>query len=81
MNKSICEQAWEKDPIHTTTEIQFMAVHKSFTHALPRNIKHLTIDGQVCFHGRLFADAVEPREYISLSCGALIGIHGVPNYC
>ena len=35
-----------------------------------------SIDGQVCFHGRLFADAVEPLEYISRFLGALIGIHG-----
>ena len=75
----VCERAWEKGLIHTTTEIQFMPVCKSFTQALPRNIMHLTVDGQVCFHGWLFADAAEPRECISQSCGALIGMHGVPN--
>ena len=46
----LCEQSLEKGLLHTTTEIQFMLVRKSFTHALSRNIKHLTIDGQVCFH-------------------------------
>ena len=38
---------------------------ESYTHALTRNTKYLTKDGQVCFHRRLFADAVEPRGCIS----------------
>ena len=30
-----------------------------YTHALSKNTKHLIIDGQVCFHRRLFANAAE----------------------
>ena len=33
--------------ICTTTEIHFLPVRERCTHALPRNIKYLTIDGQV----------------------------------
>ena len=51
--------------IRTSTEIHFMSVRESNTHALPRKTKHSTIDDQVCFHRRLFADTVEPRGYIS----------------
>ena len=54
----ICEQFWEKSLIHTT--LHLMSVRKSYTNALPRNIKHLAIDGKVCFHSRLFANAIEP---------------------
>ena len=64
--------------IHTSTEIHFLSVHESCTHALPRNTKYLTIDGQVYFYRLLFTDAVEPWECISRSWGALIGLHGVP---
>ena len=46
--------------IHTSTEIHFLSVRESYTHALPRNTKYLTIDDQVCFHRWLFTDAVEP---------------------
>ena len=65
--------------IHTSTEIQFLSISERYTHALPRNIKYLAIDGQVCFYRRLFADAVKPQRCISWSWGALIGLHGVPN--
>ena len=64
--------------IHTSTEIQFLSISERYTHALPRNTKHLAIDGQVCFYRRLFADAVKPRRCMSWSWGALIGLHGVP---
>ena len=43
-----------------TTEIHFLPVRKSYTHALP---KYLTIDGQVYFHRWLFADVVEARGW------------------
>ena len=46
--------------IHTSTEIQFLSTSERYTHALPRNTKHLAIDGQVCFYRQLFADAVKP---------------------
>ena len=31
--------------IHTSTEIQFLSISERYTHALPRNTKHLAIDG------------------------------------
>ena len=46
--------------ICTSTGFHFLSVHESHTHALPRNTKYLTIDGQVCSHRRLFTDAVKP---------------------
>ena len=66
--------------IHTSTKIQFLSISERYIHALPRNIKYLAIDGQVCFYRRLFADAVKPQRCISWSWGALIGLHGVPNF-
>ena len=47
--------------ICTSTGFHFLSVRESYTHALARNTKYLTIDGQVCFHRRLFTDAVKPR--------------------
>ena len=44
--------------IATITDIHFLPVRESCTHALPRNTKYLIIDGQVCFYRRLFTDAV-----------------------
>ena len=51
--------------ICTSPGFHFLSVRESYTHALPRNTKYLTIDGQVCFHRRLFTDAVNPRGCIS----------------
>ena len=65
--------------IATTTDIHFLPVRESCTHALPRNTKYLITDGQVCFYKWLFTDAVKPPGCISWSWGALIGLHGVPN--
>ena len=53
------------DHLHASTEIHFLLVLESYIHALLRNTKYLTIDGQVCFYRRLFADAVEPGGCIS----------------
>ena len=50
--------------MHATTEIHF-CLYMSYTHALPRNIKYSTIDGQVCFLRWPFANADEPRGCIS----------------
>ena len=33
--------------------------------ALPRNTKHITIDGQVCFYWRLIADSVKPPGLVN----------------
>ena len=70
---------WKTDHLHTKTEIHLLPVRDSHTHALSRNTKYQTIDCQVCFYRRLFADAVKPQGCISWSWGALIGLHGVPN--
>ena len=35
------------------------------THAPSRDIKYVTIDNQVCFHRRLFANPVKPHWYIT----------------
>ena len=37
------------DLMGTNTEIHFLPVDESHTHALSRNTKHLRLDGQVCF--------------------------------
>ena len=66
--------------LHASNEIHFLPVQERYTHALSRNTNCLTIDGQVCFYRRLFTDAVKLRGCISWSWGALIGLHGVPNY-
>ena len=64
--------------IATITDIHFLPVRESCTHALPRNTKHLIIDGQVCFYRRLFTDPVKPPGCISWPWRVLIGLHGVP---
>ena len=42
------------DLMGTNTEIHFLPVDESHTHALSRNTKHLRLDGQVCFFRQLF---------------------------
>ena len=42
-----------------------------FTHALSRGINCMAIDGQVCFHGWLFANPVRPCWCITGSVGPL----------
>ena len=64
--------------IATITDIHFLTVRESCTHALSRNTKYLIIDGQVCFYRRLFTDAIKPSGCISWLWRALIGLHGVP---
>ena len=59
----------------TNTEIHFMPVDECHTHALPRDIMHLRIVGQVCFYGRLFCDAVKPQGCISWPVWPLRGIN------
>ena len=65
--------------ITTITDIHFLPVGESCTHALPRNTKYLIIDGRVCFYGLLFTDAVKPRGCISWPWRASIGLQGVQN--
>ena len=45
---------WKTDRIDTNTEIHFLHVDESHTHALFRDTKHLRLDGQVCFTGGFF---------------------------
>ena len=52
--------------LHGLTEIHFLPIRQSCTHALFRNTKYLTIDGQVCMLSQIaFTDAVEPQGFIS----------------
>ena len=67
------------DLMGTNTEIHFLPVDESHTHALSRDTNNLRLDGQVCFFRRLFSDAVKPRGCISWPVWALIRLHGVPN--
>ena len=59
----------------TNTEIHFLPVDESHTHALFRDTKHLRLDGQVCFFRRLFSNAVKPRGCISWPVWPLSGIN------
>ena len=58
---------WKTDHVVTNAEIHYLSVDESCTHALSRDIKHLslTLDGQVCFCRQLFSDTAKPRGYIS----------------
>ena len=47
---------WKTDRIDTNTDIHFLPVDESHTHALFRDTKHLRLDGRVCFYRRLFSD-------------------------
>ena len=46
-----------------------------YTHALSRDTKHLSLDGQVCFCRRLFSDDAKPRGCISWPVRPLRGIN------
>ena len=66
---------WKTDRMDANTEIHFLPVDKSHTHALFRDTKHLRLDGRVCFYRRLFSDAVKPRGCLSWSLWPLRGIN------
>ena len=59
----------------TNTEIHFLPVDESHTHALSRDTNNLRLDGQVCFFRRFFSDAVKPRGCISWPVWPLRGIN------
>ena len=59
----------------TNTEIHFLPMDESHTHAPSRDTNNLRLDGQVCFFGRLFSDAVKPRGCISWPVWPLRGIN------
>ena len=63
------------DLMGTNTEIHFLPVDESHTHALSRDTKHLRLDGQVCFFRWLFSDAVKPQGCISWPVWPLSGIN------
>ena len=50
------------DHLHASTEIHFLPVRESYIHALSRNAKCLTIDGQVCFYRRPFLSMLLNHE-------------------
>ena len=66
---------WKTDRMDTNTEIHFLPVDESHTHALFRDTNHLRLDGQVCFYRRLFSDAVKPRGCLSWPLWPLRGIN------
>ena len=59
----------------TNTEIYFLPVDESHTHTLFKDIKHLSLDGQVCFYRQLFSNAVKPRGCILWPVWPLRGIN------
>ena len=63
------------DLMDANTEIHFLPVDKSHTHALSKDTKHLSLDGHVCFNRWLFSDAVKPRGRISWPVWPLRGIN------
>ena len=63
------------DPNHTKTEIRFIAEHQTFTLVLPRNTKHMAIDGQVCFHKQPFSIPVKPLRCPTGFLGPVNGIN------
>ena len=65
----------------TNTQIHFLSVDESHTHALSKDTKHLRLDGQVCFYRWLFSDTVKSQGCILWSLWPLKGIirlQGVP---
>ena len=66
---------WKTDHVVTNTEIHFLPVDESHTHALSRDTKHLSLDGQVCFCRRLFSDDAKPQGCISWPVRPLRGIN------
>ena len=45
---------WKTDRMDTNTEIHFLSVYGSHTHALFRDTKHLRLDGGSAFTGGFF---------------------------
>ena len=70
----ICDCILENRPC-CHTEIHFLPVDESHTHALSRDTKHLSLDGLVCFCRWLFSDVAKPQGYISWPVWPLRGIN------
>ena len=47
---------WKTDLIDKNTEIHFLPVHKSHTHALSRDTKQLRLDGWVSFYSLMLSN-------------------------
>ena len=78
MHKQLCIYVtvfWKTNRINTNTEIHFLPVDESHTHALLRDTKHLRLDGRICFYRRLFSNAVKLRGYYSWPVWLLRGIN------
>ena len=71
----VCDCILENRHVVTNTEFHFLPVDENRTHALFRDNKHLSLDGQVCFCRQLFSDAVKPRGCISWHVWPLRGIN------
>ena len=63
------------NPNYTKSEIRFIAEYQTFTLALPRNTKHMAIDGHVCFHRWPFAVPVRTPRCTTGSLGPVNGIN------
>ena len=66
---------WKTDCIDTNTEIYFLPVDESHTHALFRDTKHLRLDGRVCFYRRLFFRRCQTTRVPFLALWPLRGIN------
>ena len=66
---------WKTDHVVTNNEIHLLPVDEGHTHALSRDTKHLSLDGQVCFCRRLFSNDAKPRGCISWPVRPLRGIN------
>ena len=63
---------WKTDLMVTNTEIHFLPIDESHTHALSRETR---LDGQVYFYRRLFSNALKPRGCLLWSVWSLRGIN------
>ena len=66
---------WKTNRIDRNTEIHFLPVDESHTHALFRDTKHSRLDGRVCFYRRLFSNAFKPQGCLSWPLWPLRGIN------
>ena len=49
-------------------------IKPTYTLAIPLNIKHMAVDGEVCFHRQPFADPIKPPNYATGSMELVSGI-------
>ena len=59
----------------TNIKIHFLPLDECHIHALSRDTKHLSLDGQVCFYRWLFSNTIKPRGCISWPVRPLRGIN------